>query len=217
MSADRRYVLILIMALLIGPAVAALGKGPESATLAGPGIDQPIRLFDDQASLTADEDDPVINLLRLTGLWAPGADPVKPPSDPGAAYTLTWVNMGPPGDSVEERTIYQYLFLDAPGGPFIHTPAQIGLDDWGPGAVGWFAANEELAEVIDHVIARGGIGDVVDMRPVMRTESSATAGDDRIYVWLTILASLGLGGFITRRSMSRHHSWLARLTGEPKT
>lgn len=76
------------------------------------------------------------------------------PKQLGEAYTIKWVNSGPPSASVDERTIVQHIYLDAEGGPLIHTPAQIGLDGWGHHAKGWFKAPDGLEKAIEDIVAK---------------------------------------------------------------
>lgn len=112
-------------------------------TITGPGID-PIDLLDvgfhDAGSLPT-----------ATRLWA-NNDPEyaidQPTGDLGPAYTVSWVNSGPPGDPLEERTVHQLIYLDAEGGPVIHNPDQLGLEGWGGEVIGWFRAPEDLGDIL---------------------------------------------------------------------
>ena len=127
----------------------AVAKGPSSATVSGPGIDQPIELLDAAKLRNAEYGASLTRLMRQTGLWYASGGPnpaAVPPGKLGPAYTLTWVNSGPPGESVASRTITQRLYLDASGGPLIHTPEA--LEGWGPGTVGWFAADVSLRDTL---------------------------------------------------------------------
>ncbi len=116
-------------------------KGPESLMISGPGFEHPVDLMNNyDISLVA-------NLLEQTGLWYGTGIPLT--SDLikdklGSRYTFTWVNSGPPSLSIEERTITQYIYLEADGGPIIHTPPQDSLQGWGSGVIGWFAAPDGL-------------------------------------------------------------------------
>jgi hypothetical protein len=120
-------------------------KGPESATITGPGIDRPIELLDNA------NHDLVIQLMEQMGLWYDTSDPLpfgKPTGELGLSYSLTWINSGPPTNSVAERTIYQLIYLDAEQGPVIRTPPQEGLQGWGTGVIGWFTAPNELRDTL---------------------------------------------------------------------
>ncbi len=136
----------IVAMLVVGISEPAVAKGPQSATVTGPGIDRPIELMD-----TADSD-LVSQLMEQTGIWyATGDHPLpleEPTGELGPAYTLTWINSGPPGESVGERTIRQLIYLEAQNGPVIHTPAQEGLEGWGSGVIGWFAAPNGLRDTL---------------------------------------------------------------------
>jgi len=135
-----------ITVVLFGFSDPVVAKGPESATITGPGIDRPIELTD-----TANID-LVVRLMEQTGLWYATGDLPQPLEEPagelGPSYTLTWINSGPPGESLDKRTIRQIIYLDARNGPVIHTPAQEALQGWGPGLVGWFAAPSGLRDTL---------------------------------------------------------------------
>lgn len=137
--------------LMFGLAVPALAKGPESGTLSGPGIAEPIELFDQRPAQEIQP--PPSRLLDLTHLWRGAPPPTSPPANLGEAYTITWVNMGPPSATAEERTIVQHIYLDAEGGPLIHTPDQPGLEGWGDGVTGWFEATALLKDTIKEIAA----------------------------------------------------------------
>lgn len=138
--------LLSFAALLFVFVGAAAAKGPESVTINGPGIEQPLELTDH------DNWEPLRLLMEQTGLWYAFGDlptPIeKPTGDLGPAYTLTWINSGPPHKSVQERTMVQRLYLHAESGPIIHTPAQEGLKDWGQGVIGWFAAPDGFVDTL---------------------------------------------------------------------
>jgi len=129
---------VVACAIVVTTVGTALAKGPESATLSGPGIDGPTEL---------NQNDPQVGqLMELSGIWFETAQrlPNEPAGDLGPAYTLTWVNSGPPEDTVEERTIRQTLYPYAENGPLIHTPPQVGLVGWGSGVLGWSEAPDRL-------------------------------------------------------------------------
>ena len=144
----KRIWLLIVAACCTFLAVGGIAqaKGPESATVAGPNIDEPIELIGNGNS------DRVVQFMAETELWTANGDSPRPAIEPdgrlGPAYTLTWINSGPASDTVEERTIVQFLYLQAEDGPMIHTPSQLGLDGWGHGVVGWFTASDRLPETL---------------------------------------------------------------------
>jgi hypothetical protein len=134
---------------LLGLTSSVGAKGPESATVTGPGIEEPIELLDVARGLDP-SGELERQLMHQTGLWsAPTFESRQPPTgELGPAYTLTWINSGPPGRSVESRTIRQELYPDADGGSVIHTPPQAGLEGWGPEVTGWFDAPNTLWDTL---------------------------------------------------------------------
>ncbi len=81
--------------------------------------------------------------MEQSGLWFGTGDlpePIAAPSSPlGDPVVITWLNAGPPGLEVDERTIVQHLHL-VDGGVLIETPPQNALADWGQRVIGWFEA-----------------------------------------------------------------------------
>lgn len=144
----RTIQLLATLTLILIAAVPALGKGISSATVTGPGIDEPIDLLDfpDHDLETRDL---MVKLIEQTGLWyaTPALERIDPPGRLGEPLTIAWVNMGPPALSEEERTIRQVIYLHTEDGPVIHTPeGQPTLDGWGGEVTGWFRAPAELEE-----------------------------------------------------------------------
>lgn len=198
----------LALALVVVVGARAQAKGAESVTLSGPGIDKPIELFDPSKSFDTYENDAPVTLSGLTGLWSASRSPAAaPPEEPGPAYTMTWV-MGPPGDPIELRTVYQYVYLDAPGGPLIHTPEQIGLDGWGAEMIGWFEAPEEIGPTIEEVIAWSTSDEAAALQPVTEppthTPTAPTSKAPQLPIWFALAAAVGIGGFAVWRV--RHHA-----------
>jgi hypothetical protein len=108
----------------------------------GPDIDDPIELT---------QSDPGIGqLMQQSGIWSgPGLrESIEPAGDLGPAYTLTWINSGPPEASIEERSIRQILYPYAENGPLINTPAQVGLVGWGGEVLGWYEAPKSLIDTL---------------------------------------------------------------------
>lgn len=188
---SNRVIAALVLGLVLIPALACLGKGPASATLSGPGIDKPITFLEEGSSFDSYRS---VNtqLLSLTRLWSGGdPEPVDPPKDPGPAHIVTWVNMGPTTKSIEERTIRQYIYLQAKGGPVIHTPDQPALEGWGGRVIGWFAAPDGLEEAIDDVIAWSATPEAAAMRSETSqgvTSSSSPTDGESTQRWPAALA-----------------------------
>lgn len=160
-------VLLVVSALVLGNAGIALGKGPESVTLTGPEIDSPVELMDAvDWPISCDNScppDPMVRMMEQSGLWSATGDlPVaidEPEGDLGPRHVLTWIRGGFDGESVEERTFHQYIYLQAEDGPVIHTPEPEGLVDWGPVDTGWFRASDDLPETLDDLRALAESGD----------------------------------------------------------
>jgi hypothetical protein len=156
LAGDRKTVRIVALAALIagallGPVGPAAAKGPSSATITGPGIDQPIEMVANPVGGTMPQ--ALVRLMEQSGVWYGSGVHLptrieSPAGRLGPAYTLAWVNMGPPERSVEQRTIRQYIYLEADGGPLIHTPGQESLQGWGGDVTGWYAAPEGLRETL---------------------------------------------------------------------
>jgi hypothetical protein len=194
----------LALALVVVVGASAQAKGPESVTLSGPGIDKPIELISVSKSFDTYENDAPVTLIGLIGLGS-GSLPIAiaPPENPGPAYTLTWVNMGPPSEPIESRTIHQYVYVDAVGGPLIHTPEQIGLDGWGAEVVGWFEAPEEIGPTIEEVIAWSTSDEATALQPVTEppthTPTAPTSKGALPPIWFGLAALVGIGGFAVWR------------------
>jgi hypothetical protein len=145
-------------------------KGPESLIITGPGFEHPVDLMD-----SYDINLVTKLLVEQTGLWYGTGIPLT--SDDikgklGPSYTFTWINSGPPSLSIEERTIIQYIYLDAEGGPLIHTPPQDSLQEWGSGVIGWFAAPDG----VEHTLATLGVP-VSGSPPVLDAHMFKTPAD----------------------------------------
>jgi hypothetical protein len=150
----------IVTAMVVVTASSALAKGPESATLTGPGIDRPIELDTTNADLIG-------RAMEQTGLWWSESGDLprpleEPPGELGPAYTLTWVRYGDPGESERERAIRQVIYPFAEGGVTIHTPTQDDLRGV-PEATGWF-----LAPALGDTLAALGV-------PVTAASSSSEA------------------------------------------
>lgn len=148
-------VVLAVSILVTANTGIALGKGPESVTLTGPGIDSPIELMDSvDWPISCDSScppDPMVRLMEQSGLWYGTGDLIaidKPEGDLGLRYVLTWIRGGFDGESIEGRTFHQFVYLEVEDGPVIHTPEQEGLVDWGSDVTGWFRASDDLADTL---------------------------------------------------------------------
>ena len=132
-----------LVAIIVATAGLAVAKGPESATITGPGLDEPLELVD------WSNRDAMSALMEQTGIWFDtGRALEEPPDTLGPAYVIAWVNSGPPGLPVAERTIVQEVYLAADGGPVLHTPTQASTENWGQRVLGWRTAPPELSDTL---------------------------------------------------------------------
>ena len=169
--------LTVLLFILIKPVRA---KGPVSATIAGPGLEQPLELVGQT------DRELLVTFMEQSGLWHATGDLPRAISKPtgglGPRYVVTWVNGGPAYRSRAERTIQQFIFLQAEQGVLIHTPAQKALENWGTSAVGWFAAPEGLKDSL------ATLGVPVDAIASMDVTTGAIDPDGR----LTALRAMAL-------------------------
>jgi hypothetical protein len=130
---------LAVVLVLAGPAWA---KGLQSATITGPGLEEPIDVADPDNS----------KLPALTGFWEvmpgqpapPGLVEQAPTKQRGPRYRLTWRLMTDADDTIAIR---QDLYPDAAGGPLVHTAAgQPIFDAATPG--GWYAAPLTLRDML---------------------------------------------------------------------
>jgi hypothetical protein len=196
----------LISATIVATAMAftastALVKGPESVTLDGPGIDEPIEL---------DTVDPglVGRAMEQTGLWwAARGDRPLPIKEPlgglGPGYTLTWVLYAEPGRR-EDEPIRQLVYPFAPGGVVVHTPSQKGLRGV-PEVVGWFEA-----PALQGTLARLGVPVPAAswLRGARPPELAEVASAERQRVGASpyLVAGLGLVAVLAVVVAARHRS-----------
>ncbi len=140
---EMRNTIALITTLaVILIAVPALAKGPMSATITGPGIDEPIELFD-QRRPKQEMHEHIVDLIEQTGLWyaTPTLERIEQPGGLSEPLVLAW------GEG--SRTIRQDIYLHAEGGPVIHTlEGQPSLEAWGGEITGWFRAPTELVDTL---------------------------------------------------------------------
>jgi hypothetical protein len=130
------------LALVLALAGPVQAKGIQSATITGPGLQDPI-----------DVDHPDDSKLPgLTGFWevmpgqpAPPALTDKAPTKQlGPRYTVTWRLMT---DTDETTEIRQDLYPDAVGGPLVHTAAGQPIFDGGT-VDGWYQAPATLRDML---------------------------------------------------------------------
>ncbi len=183
---------VTVALVVIGVSSPVAAKGPESATITGPGIDEPVELMD-----TGDA--ALVGLfMEQTGLWYGTGDlpsPIEEPAgDLGSAYTLTWINSGPPGLDVEVRTIRQVIYPNAESGPVIHTPDQSSLSGWGPGVIGWFAAPGGLRNTLVElgVSISEPPAPTEALPPDTPSAAGSPGGPSRAAVWAIGVIALGL-------------------------
>lgn len=163
--------IVAISVVFIGPAVA---KGPESVTITGPDLDA--------VEMTLEAHADISGLMELTGLWFGSNTRLEsPPQDLsdgtlGDEYTVVWVNSGPPALSVADRTIVQYLYPNAAGGPVIHTPLQPSLEGWGGSVIGWFRAPGEL----QHALSSAAVALEASKKVAGKARAADVAGPDGI-------------------------------------
>lgn len=138
----RQVTALMTTLSLILIAAPCLAKGPSSATVAVPGMEEPIELFDHRHHEPKMQEH-MFALVDQTGLWypTPSLERVQPPADLGEPLTLVW------GEG--QKTIRQVIYLHAEGGPVIHTPEdQPTLRAWGSDITGWFRAPNELGDTL---------------------------------------------------------------------
>jgi hypothetical protein len=136
MTAAATVVLALVVALA-GPAQA---KGIQSATITGPGLDEPLVAHGE-------------GLASLTAFWEVMPGQPTPPAlmdrapteQLGPRYQITWRLMTGPDDVTAIR---QDLYPYATGGPLVHTVA--GQPIYGGATVGgWYEAPPALRDRLD--------------------------------------------------------------------
>ncbi|MGH9288516.1 MAG: hypothetical protein ACRD0V_09565 [Acidimicrobiales bacterium] len=132
------------VAVALAWAAPASAKGIQSATITGPGLDDPIDV--------SPPDGNGGNLAALTAFWEviPGqpAPPTLMEQAPagrlGPRYTVTWQLMT---DADETTAIRQDLYPLAEGGPLVHTAAGQPIFD-GATLGGWYEAPIALRDML---------------------------------------------------------------------
>ena len=131
--------IVVAVALVVSPAGA---KGPQHATIDGPGLEEPIDQRDAGMS----------KLPSLTGLFGPLWDDPSvplvdeaPTTDLGPAYVVTW-DLGPYG--TEPTTVRQTVYPYAAGDhPLVHTEAGQRFYGEETGG-GWYVAPQALRDML---------------------------------------------------------------------
>jgi hypothetical protein len=139
MAAGAGAVALALVVALAGPAQA---KGIESATITGPGLEEPIDVAHPDGS----------KLPALTGFWdvmpgqpsPPALVEQAPTTQLGSRYTITWRLMT---DANETTAIHQNLYPYAEGGPLVQTPAGQAIFD-GATVSAWYEAPIALRDVL---------------------------------------------------------------------
>jgi hypothetical protein len=154
----------MAMAGAMASAGPAWAKGIQSATISGPGLEDPM----DVGSAVGNGG----RLAILTGFWdvmpgqprPPTFTEDAPPGKLGPRYTITWRLLTGPGETTPIR---QDLYPEAPGGPLVHTAGGQAIFD-GTTVGGWYAASFALRDVL------GSLGvPVADSGPAKAAKASA--------------------------------------------
>lgn len=194
-----------VLLLSIAVAGPAWGKGAESVTITGPGLDRPIEIqLSGQGSLQ-DDTPPylVVALLELTEPYTvPEVElPANPPSGRlNDGYTLTWQMSRPPDADPADYTVVQDIYPDAQYGPLVNTHSGPVRAEWG----GWDHANAALRDTLAAlgVPVTGlprGLAD--PSRAAAQTPERATAEVRWLPLAATagLAAGIGLGVTLTKR------------------
>jgi hypothetical protein len=183
---------------LAGPASA---KGIQSATITGPGLDEPI-------DVPPSEGDGG-RLAALTAVWEvmpgqpqpPGLSQQAPTGQLGRRYTVTWRLMTGPD---ETTAIRQDVYPDAAGGPLVHTAAGQPIFD-GTTVGGWYEAPSGLRDML-RALGVPPAGTAL-VEPSAATPSAELAPSPRHSPWPGVmfgaagaLALAGVGGAVAIRA-----------------
>jgi hypothetical protein len=197
---------VLVLALA-GPARA---KGIQSATISGPGLDEPIQVAQPDSS----------KLPALTGFWDVMPGQPAPPaltdeaSTPqlGPRYTITWRLMT---HADETTAIHQDLYLDAEGGPLVHTAAGQPIFDGGT-VGGWYEAPAALRDMLRSLgvppasVTRAGGSSAAKPQG---TTAASSDGSPWPALFIAVTAGLALAGVagatVVRRRRARRRERVA--------
>ncbi len=148
-----KRLLTIITAGLLSAALAlpALAKGPASATITGPGIDEPIVLDGDPHP---DSGSHLAEFSLATGFWelAYGADvdggglevlDIPPTKELGPEYVVVWSHGGAGGD------VMSLVYPHAAGGPLVFVESAVYIADMDMETHGgWFASTHDVAGLL---------------------------------------------------------------------
>ena len=148
----KRLLTIIIAGLLSAAlAVPALAKGPASATITGPGIDEPIVLDGDPHP---DSGSQLAEFSLATGFWklAYGADidgrglnifEVAPTRELGPEYVVVWSHGGAGGD------VTSLVYPHAAGGPLVFVEPAVYITDMNMETHGgWFVSTDDVGGLL---------------------------------------------------------------------
>jgi hypothetical protein len=196
-----------VAAVVIGLAGPASAKGIQSATITGPGIDDPI----DVSPPDGDGD----RLSTLTGFWEvmpgqpspPTFTDEAPPGRLGPRYTITWRLMTGPD---ETTVIRQDVYPNAEAGPMVHTAAGQPIFDTTT-VGGWYAAPFGLRDLLSSLGVPGADAAPAAAKSSAASPQAARAPSSHGSPWAAVilaatgtaaLASLG-GALAVRRARRR--------------
>jgi hypothetical protein len=195
-----------VAAVVIALAGPASAKGIQSATITGPGIDDPI----DVSPADGDGD----RLSRLTGFWEVMPGQPSPPTFTGEApagrlgprYTITWRLLTGPD---ETTAIRQDVYPNAEAGPLVHTAAGQPIFDTTT-VGGWYAAPFALRDLLGSLGVPGADAAPAATSSAAGSEAARAPSSDGS-AWLAVilaatgtvaLASVG-GALAVRRARRR--------------
>lgn len=184
--------------LSIAVAAPAWGKGPESVTIIGPGLNRPIEIPMSGPGSRQDDTPPYLEvaLTELADPYYAGPEVELPAHPPSAQlpdrYTLTWHMSRPFNSNPADYTVVQDIYPAAAEGPLIHTHPGSFLKGEG----GWYEAPPALRDTLAAlgVPVSGLPSDLPDpSRAAADTPEPATSVE---VWWLPLAATAGLGAGI---------------------
>jgi len=187
---------------------SASAKGIQSATITGPGLDDPIDLPPSEGNRG--------RLSALMAVWdvmpgqpqPPGLTEQAPTAQLGPRYTVTWRLMTGPDQTTAIR---QDVYPDAAGGPLVHTAAGQPIFD-GATVGGWYEAPSGLRDMLRVLgVPPAGATTAARSSPGTRGAAAAPSSDDPPWPAVMIgaagaVALAGVGGTVairTRRARRR--------------